>query len=109
MITILLSILLGVSILINILLVWYIRKMLKQLLFTSHNIGDLQISMDGFTSHLESIYELEMFYGDSTLEGLINHSKEVVKDIKDFEDIYSLTSEDLREELFVEEKDDEEN
>ena len=106
---ILLSILLLVSVSTNILLVWYIKKMLKELLFTSHNIGDLQISMNEFTTHLESIYEREMFYGDSTLEGLIEHSKEVVKDIKDFEDIYSLTREDLREDLFDEEEDGEEN
>lgn len=106
---ILLSILLVVSVLINILLVWYIKKMLKQLLFTSDNIGDLQISMNEFASHLESIHELEMFYGDSTLEGLITHSKEIVKDIKDFEEIYSLTREDLREELLGEEDDAEDN
>ena len=102
---ILLSTLLVVSVLINILLVWYIRKMLKELLFTSQNIGDLQISMNEFTTHLESIYEQEMFYGDSTLKGLIEHSKEVVKEIKDFEDIYSLTHGDLHEDLLTEEED----
>ena len=106
---ILLSALLLVSLSLNILFVWYIRKMLKELLFTSENIGDLQISMNEFTSHIESIYELEIFYGDSTLKGLIDHSKEVVKDIKDFEDIYSLTREDLREGIFSEEEDGEEN
>jgi len=101
---ILLSILLFASIAINILLMWYIRKMLQELFPTSDNVEDLLISTNSFVSHLESIYELEMFYGDSTLEGLIQHSKEVVKDIKDFESIYSLIYDTSREELLIDEE-----
>ena len=104
-----LSILLGVSVSINILLVWYIKKMLKELLFTSDNIVQLQVSMSDFASHVEGIHEQETYYGDPTIEGLIRHSKEIVEEIKDFEDIYSVNRDVAREELLGEEEDDTEN
>ena len=93
-----LSILLGISILVNILLIWYIRKMLQKLLFVSDNIGDFLENIDEFSKHLSGIHELEMFYGDETLTGLIKHSKEIVENIKEFEEIYSLTRENLVQE-----------
>ena len=40
---------------------------------------------------------METFYGDETLGGLIRHSKRVVEDIKEFEDIYTLTNDGLEE------------
>jgi len=39
---------------------------------------------------LQSLYELEMFYGDTTLGHLIEHSKQLVEDMKNFEEIYTL-------------------
>ena len=47
---------------------------------------------------------MEMFYGDETLGALIKHSKEVVEDIKEFEDIYTLTDEGLEEDTEDEEQ-----
>mgnify|MGYP003137077251 CR=1 FL=1 len=38
-----------------------------------------------FLSHLEQVYELEMFYGDETLESLIDHAKKLVKDFYSYE------------------------
>lgn len=40
---------------------------------------------------------MEMYYGDETLGGLIRHSKQVIEDIKEFEDIYTLTNEGLED------------
>ena len=86
------------SVLINGLLMWYIRKMLTKLLFVSDSIGDLLRSAQAFSSHLNGLHEMEMYYGDETLGSLIRHSKEVVESIKEFEGIYTLTNEDLDEE-----------
>ena len=85
-----LSIVLAISLLVNILLVWYIKKMLKEFFLTSGNVEQIDDSMNEFLNHLEAIHELEMFYGDSTLEGLISHSKQLANEIKDFKNIYSL-------------------
>jgi|TARA_R110000796_G_scaffold244492_1_gene367576 hypothetical protein len=40
---------------------------------------------------------MEMYYGDETLGALIKHSKQVIEDVKEFEDIYTLTNEGLEE------------
>ena len=87
-------ILLILSLGLNGLLLWYIRQTLRKLLFASENFGLLKDSIDSFKNHLEGIYELEMFYGDDTLGGLISHSKDLVEDMQRFEEIYTLTEED---------------
>jgi len=80
---------------INVLLIWYIRKMLTKLLYISDSIGGLLISTKSFSNHLNGLYELETFYGDETLGMLIKHSKQVIEDIEEFEDIYTLANDGL--------------
>ena len=84
-----------VSVAINGLLLWYIRKMLTKLLYVSDSIGSLLVSAKDFSNHLEGLHAMEMYYGDETLGSLIKHSKQVIEDIKEFEDIYELTNEGL--------------
>jgi len=86
-----------ISVSINVLLVWYIKKMLAKLLYVSDSIGDLLTSAKDFSSHLDGLHAMEMYYGDETLGSLIKHSKQVIEDIKEFEDIYTLTNEGLEE------------
>ena len=71
--------------------------MLTKLLYVSDNIGTLLVSAKNFTGHLSSLHEMEMFYGDETLRSLIGHSKQVIEDIKDFEEIYTIANEGLEE------------
>lgn len=80
----------------TIFLIWYIRKIITKLLFISENIGDFVVVVDNYASHLESVYNMETFYGDETIQGLIEHTKEVVTEAEEFESIYSLTT-DLEE------------
>ena len=91
-----LSLLCIVSVVINVILIWYIRKMLSKLLFVSDNIGDLLEEVDVFTAHLEAIHEMETYYGDTTLMGLIGHSKDLTKEIKKYREIYIITNEGLQ-------------
>ena len=93
----LLIISLVVSVAINGLLLWYIRKMLTKLLYVSDSIGSLLVSARDFSNHLNGLHAMEMYYGDETLGSLIKHSKQVIDDIKEFEDIYELTNEGLIE------------
>ena len=79
-------------------LIWYIRKMLQKLLYVSDSIGSLLKSAKDFSNHLQGLHEMETYYGDETLGALIRHSKQVIEDISDFEDIYTLTNEGLEEE-----------
>jgi|TARA_Y100000296_G_C5112484_1_gene225909 hypothetical protein len=87
------------SVSINILLVWYIKKVLSKLLFVSDNIGGLLGEVDTFVFHLESVHEMETYYGDPTLGELITHSKDLAGHIKNYREIYTLTNEGLDDEL----------
>ena len=71
--------------------------MLSKLLYVSDSIGSLLVSAKDFSNHLDGLHAMEMYYGDETLGSLIRHSKQVIEDIKEFEDIYELTNEGLVE------------
>ena len=88
MIWIILALVLSVAL--NGLLLWYIRQTLRRLLFASENFAWLMSSIKNFSEHLQSLYELEVFYGDATLGHLIEHSKQLVEDMQNFEEIYTL-------------------
>jgi hypothetical protein len=92
----------------TVLLVWYMRKILTKLLYVSESMGDFLITVDSYAEHLDSVYNLEMFYGDETLEHLMKHTESVIGEIEKFSDIYSLTTE-LTEDEEAEQEEDFEN
>lgn len=85
---------LALSVVLNIFLVWYIYTLLKKLLFVSDNIGGFLEGLESFSEHLESVYNMETYYGDATLERLLEHSRELVKEIGTYKEIYELTQEE---------------
>ena len=89
-----------VSISLNILLLWYLRKIIRDLLFVSETMGDLFEDIDEFSSHLEGVHSLETFYGDESLQNLIRHSKELLVEFDQYENILDLTKElELEDEI----------
>ena len=76
-------------------LVWYIRRLLHQMSLMIEDIGSMVAVVEGFTKLTESIYELEMYYGDETLQGLIRHAKATSNDLQYTLDKYSLREEDF--------------
>ena len=95
------------SIALNVLLIWYIRKLLEKLLFISDNMGNLLENLDKFEKHLNSVHEMEMFYGEPILGNLIRHSKEIVEEIETYKQIYDITNEPAETEEEVESYDEE--
>ena len=92
------SIICSISILLNCFLIWYIKEILTKLLFVSENQQELSNALVSFSSHLNTIYELETFYGDETLASLIEHMKLVIEAIEEYESIYTLIEEEEEEE-----------
>ena len=92
------ALLLIFSILLNFLLIWYARRLTGQFVFFTENIDEIREYLRLFESHIMSIYELEVFYGDTTLEGLIEHSKDLIERIAQFSDGFSLEEEELTQE-----------
>jgi len=91
------------SVALNILLLWYIRKVLYKLLFVSDNIDDLLDSTRKFSEHLARVHNMETYYGDQIIKNLIDHSKEVVAEIEEFEKVYIPPPPELEEEEYAEE------
>ena len=83
-----------VSVLSTVFLFIYARAILARLLFVSDELGDLQDMIDGFAKHLQSVYELETFYGDQTLQGLLEHAVSFNEQLETFEWIYNITTEE---------------
>ena len=79
------EILLSISVIINIIMVLYVRWVLnnyKEVVLGLENIGNL---IAEYVIHLKSVYELEMFYGDDTLSSLLEHGKQIVEKLEDIE------------------------
>ena len=90
---IILSAILTLSVLLNVGVFVYARAAIGRLLFVSEELGDLQSMINAFAKHVKSVYELEMFYGDQTLEHLLNHAVSFNEQLETFEFIYALTEE----------------
>ena len=95
------------------LLLWYISKTLKKLLFVSDNIGELIVYINKYMEILEYIYSLEVYHGDETIEGLMEQTGALLSEMEKFEGIYSLTTsieeaDEIEEEEMEEEMDEEE-
>jgi len=71
---------------------------------------DLRDMTGAFSTHVSSVYGLEAFYGDETLESLMQHANSYKQQLDTFEYIYNLTSEeDKIDEPDTEEKTSEED
>jgi len=85
------------SIVLNILFIWYIRKMLKELLLVSDNMGNLIEDLTSYQNHLQQLYEMEMYYGEPSIKELIVHSRQIIEHVKEFSDVYNLVTDRVDE------------
>jgi|TARA_R110002012_G_C11390638_1_gene584474 hypothetical protein len=82
----------------NIFMLWYIRNLLSNMLELTDNIAGFKEEVSIYKKHLQSIYELEMFYGDETLGGLLEHGKSLLESMDMFDEFVDLLGEDEIEE-----------
>ena len=86
---IILSIVLGLSLIFNGLMYWYSRQLTSKLAFIYDNIGDVSELIANYRVHLKSVYSMEMFYGDETLQFLMDHTRSIGSLLEEFEDKYA--------------------
>ena len=64
------------SITLNVLLIWFVRKVQTEyILFIRDNLEGFVTLQNQFSEHLEQVSNMEMYFGDQTLVGLLEHSK----------------------------------
>tara|TARA_R100000152_G_C6731905_1_gene156481 strand:- start:502 stop:891 length:390 start_codon:yes stop_codon:yes gene_type:complete len=71
------------SLLLNSVLIWLSVKQARNLSYISENANDLVDIISNYRNHLKKIYEMEMFYGDETLEYLMEHTRSLVEILED--------------------------
>jgi len=92
----------ALSIIFNIVLIWYAKSSLSKidiLYVASENASKIFSMIDVYTEHLETVYEMPTFYGDETLQGLLEHTKQMIQFLKKYKGVYSFTQPDLEEQL----------
>ena len=89
-----LSLILFLSLGINTLLFVYSRNVTQKLVLISSEINDLRSAATIFASHVKTVYELEMFYGDQTLQALMDHARLFREYLEEFDFIYITEDEE---------------
>ena len=84
--TVILTTVLVGSLIFNGVMFWYLRKLTQRLSFIYQNIGDVSDIIANYRVHLKSVYSMEMFYGDETLQYLLDHTRSISSLLEDFED-----------------------
>lgn len=88
------EVILVISLIVNALVVFYASKLARRLFVVGTNLEVLHDTMDRFRTHVEVVHEAEMFYGDQTLQSLIQHSKDVLDIIETHDDLMGMVMEE---------------
>jgi hypothetical protein len=74
-----LSLALLLSVIFNIVLIWYTRKLIKNLNIGIINIDQFQELLNEYAGLLESMLTLDQYYGDDTITSAIKNTKMVIE------------------------------
>jgi len=83
-------------------LIWFSVLATKQLLAVSDDLKELNEFIEEYRIHLETVYNMETFYGEPIIQNLITHTKDVEKQIKKFKEIYILSADNFQEDFLEE-------
>ena len=93
-------IILGISLALNIGLIWYVVRILRKFIFISENLSDLFLTTKAFEVFSKSLYSMNSYNGEPMIEELIYKIKDVNFEIDGFRDIFEYTiDEELEQEL----------
>ena len=79
----------------NLFFVWYIRELLIRFNTISNTTNYFFSTLEQYEEHLTSVYELPVFYGDSTLEGLNRHTKDIKEEGEVYKDLFDINEEQV--------------
>ena len=82
-----------ISLVVNGFCIWYIRELLTRFRYHSEISTNLLRIITDYHDHLENVYNMEAFYGDGTLEGLLRHTESMKNDIGEYKQIFKLFEE----------------
>tara|TARA_Y100001970_G_C13500850_1_gene493549 strand:+ start:225 stop:512 length:288 start_codon:yes stop_codon:yes gene_type:complete len=77
--------LLTISLAVNVGLLLYARWLIKILQAKEEESTAISETIAEYVSHVKSVHDMEMFYGDQTLTSLMEHGRELVLKIEDLD------------------------
>ena len=85
---------------INILLGWYVARLLKKFMFISENYADLYLTTKAFRIFVSGLYSMDSYHGEPMIQELLERIREVNDEIDQFRDVFQyMLDEELEEEL----------
>ena len=90
--------LLALSIILNIIFVWYIIQLLRRFLTFQEELDNFSETLEEYKNHIDIVHSLERFYGDETLGNLLRHSKALVEECQSFQRVLRQEEEEYAEE-----------
>ena len=88
------------SLLLNVLLIWYVIKLLKKFYFISENLSDLFLTIKAFRVFVSSLYRMDSYHGEPIIQELLVRIREVNEEVDVFREIFEYSlDEELEEEL----------
>ena len=84
------------SVFINVFLFWFAKKSSSRLTIVASNIDEIMSAIENFESHIETLYEMETFYGDETLHSVLQHAKGITEFLSESSAIDSTTQEEKK-------------
>ena len=89
---------LTLSVILNIVLIWYIIQLLKRFLTFQEELDTFSETLEEYKDHIDIVHGLERFYGDETLGNLLRHSKALVGECQSFQRVLRQEEEEYAEE-----------
>jgi hypothetical protein len=86
-----------ISAILNVFAAWYIRELLSQFKYLDDQFLGLSQTLKNYKNHLGAVCELDVFYGDETLGGLMQHTKDIDSEIDEFKQIFPFEDNILEE------------
>ena len=84
---------LSLSVMANILAVWYIRKVITRLTYVNENIDDLSVLMGSYQNHLSGVFSLDQYYGDQEIKFLLEHTRSLKTMLEQYSEVSNLLEE----------------
>ena len=72
---------------------WWITRSIKKFLLIRDLFEDVYVNIASYLEHLNHVHSLERYYGDETLEGLVEHSETTAANVEEFLEVFSEFSE----------------
>ena len=81
--------LLFLSVIINIGLLWVSLRLFTRLEESNEDVQSLLETVGNLGNHISSVHEMEMFYGEPIIQGMMEHIEEVTQEIEEYKFKYS--------------------